>query len=491
LCPPPPPVFSLSKIVFTTLLAFSLVLSLALTACGGGGGGGGTGGDPTSIIYTGQDGTYSYKLTISKPRAVYNPAEGDDYELTVYEGTTGSGTVKVTSKGTINKINTTTFELTGTNITAKITITVDNQNHITSFEGTITMGDTTYTLPTVVSPITGGNNGGNTGGNNGNNTSGTWTAVADSTFGSTGLYSYIRAIAYGGDKFVAGGGGGNMAYSSDGVTWTAVPDSTFGTDEIHAIAFSGGKFVAGGSDGKMAYSPDGVNWTAIPNGTGAGTSTFDSQYIEAIAYGGAAGQEKFVAVGTWGKMAYSFDGINWTAISTTVFDYQSVGGTAINKGYINAIAYGNGKFVAGDSGGTAYSTDGISWTKSTIDTYGVNGIAYGSGKFVAVGDIAKTGYGGTMAYSSDGITWTPVPITTFEVPQYNEEVPINAIAYGNGKFVAVGDGRAAYSADGVNWTAITNTPLNGNQIHAIAYGSAGNRFVAGGWFGKMAYSTGF
>jgi len=41
-----------------------------------------------------------------------------------------------------------------------------------------------------------------------------------------------------------------------------------------------------------------------------------------------------------------------------------------------------------------------------------------------------------MAYSSDGVTWTSGP---------NISVSYNAVAYGNGRFVAVGsEGKMAY-----------------------------------------------
>jgi hypothetical protein len=80
-----------------------------------------------------------------------------------------------------------------------------------------------------------------------------WTVVEDNTFGD----STISALAYGGEKFVAGGGGGNdiskMAYSTDGVTWTKVETSPF-DGGISGIAYGGDKFVAGGNGGKIAYS---------------------------------------------------------------------------------------------------------------------------------------------------------------------------------------------------------------------------------------------
>jgi len=103
--------------------------------------------------------------------------------------------------------------------------------------------------------------GGGDGGGGGSSTM-TWTAVADSTFGT----GSIKAIAYGNNMFVAVGSDdigsdGKMATSTNGITWTAVTDSTFtynstlGTEEnIFAIAYGNGTFVAGGTSGKMAYS---------------------------------------------------------------------------------------------------------------------------------------------------------------------------------------------------------------------------------------------
>ena len=82
----------------------------------------------------------------------------------------------------------------------------------------------------------------------------TWTGLSNSTFGT----SIIFAIAYGNNRFVAGGQYGRMAYSADGASWTAVADSTFDmTDIIRVIAYGGnGRFVSVGQSGKMAY----CNW---------------------------------------------------------------------------------------------------------------------------------------------------------------------------------------------------------------------------------------
>jgi hypothetical protein len=328
-----------------------------------------------------------------------------------------------------------------------------------------------------------------------------WTAVADTTFGND--YS-INAIAYGSaagqEKFVAVGGyytggiTGKAAYSADGVTWTAVTNTgltdAFGSGSIVDIAYGSGKFVAvgydsndgGGMDGSAAYSADGVTWTEITD-TGL-TDAFGSDIIICgIAYGGAAGQEKFVAVGgsrtgQWGAAAaaYSADGVNWTAVTDT--GLTNAFGSDSN---IVDIAYGGGKFVAVSWGTAAYSADGVTWTAvadtSFTNYININGIVYGGGKFVAVGSgYNGSTYYGKAAYSADGVNWTAVTDTGL-TNAFGSDSNIDDIAYGGGKFVAVGaNGKAAYSTDGINWTAVTNTTFGTEYINAIAYG--GGKFIA-------------
>jgi hypothetical protein len=84
-------------------------------------------------------------------------------------------------------------------------------------------------------------------------------------------------------------------------------------------------------------------------------------------------------------------------------------------------------YSGGDGGGGTGGSP-TAWTAITDSTFGpssVTAIAYGSGKFVAVGS------GGEMAYSPDGVTWTAVTDSTFGPSS------VIAIAYGSGKFVAV------------------------------------------------------
>jgi hypothetical protein len=77
-----------------------------------------------------------------------------------------------------------------------------------------------------------------------------------------------------GDDSGGGGGGGTVP---GGVSWTAVSDSTFGNaaTRILGIAWGGAsgsqKFVAVGDYGTMATSPDGTTWTAVTDSQIAST----------------------------------------------------------------------------------------------------------------------------------------------------------------------------------------------------------------------------
>ena len=354
------------------------------------------------------------------------------------------------------------------------------------------------------------------------------TDLGDSGFGE----NHILGIAYGGGSFVAVGQRGRMAYSTNGITWTGIAcsdegganpttpgDSGFGQNHIRGVAYGGGRFVAVGQNGRMAYSANGTSWEGIAGGAGAaaepttpGDSGFGQNRIRGVAYGGGI----FVAVGQNGRMAHSTNGTTWEGIAGgtgATATPSDPGASQFGTNEIRGVAYGGGRFVAvGASGRMAYSSNGISWTgiaggsgataepttpgASQFGTNTITAIAYGGGRFVAVGAS------GRMAYSSDGISWTGIAGGTGTGPSPTTPGAsgfgtnsIQNIAYGGNRFVAVGNsGRMAYSTDGVTWTAIAGGEGTGtsefgtDMIMGIAYG--GNKFVAVGGSGRMAYSPG-
>jgi len=99
----------------------------------------------------------------------------------------------------------------------------------------------------------------------------------------------------------------------------------------------------------------------------------------------------------------------------------------------------------------------------------------GGGRFIACGEK------GRMAYSDDGITWIAVGNSTF-----GSTINIVKVAWGNGRFIAVGEGGMAYSNDGITWIAVENHPFGDEYILAVAWGN--NKFVVVGESGIMAIS---
>ena len=89
----------------------------------------------------------------------------------------------------------------------------------------------------------------------------------------------------------------------------------------------------------------------------------------------------------------------------------------------------------------------LTWTALTgtasIFANSSMGIAWGNGNFVALGD------GGKMAWSIDGVSWQAIPAGTGEgQSKFLSNETIMNIAYGNRKFVAVGgNGKMAWAVD--------------------------------------------
>lgn len=227
------------------------------------------------------------------------------------------------------------------------------------------------------------------------------------------------------------------------------------------------------------------------------------------------GHPRFVATGISGQMAYSDDGITWEQITTA------------SSGVWNGIAYGNNKFVAvGGSGSTATSAtsiDGVTWNlnNNTYPNISWDNVTFVNGRFVAAGTFTGSGIGGggytnvlstnggaswaaysshttdcayngvdrwaatlgteVIAHSTDFTGWANVTVGT---------EPWNSVAYGNSRFVAVGNaGNIAYSDNGTTWSQFS---VGANDWNRVYYN--GTLFVAAGakdssGDGKIAYST--
>ena len=256
-----------------------------------------------------------------------------------------------------------------------------------------------------------------------------------------------------------------IAYSdNNGVTWTGVNVTSIFT-YVYTVSWNGAIWVAlGFGTNSIAYSYDGITWT------GLGTSIFRAGIC--LAWNGimwVAGGN--VAGGGSNSLAYSYDGITWTGLGKSLF-----------SGELASIAWNGKRWVAVGNGtnSIAYSTNGINWIGlgSTITTGST--IVWSGTIFIAVGSA------NVLLYSYDGITWTTRTMTALFV--------ISGMAWNGMMWVAVGNNysgtqdRIAYSYDGITWTGVTGTSIFSTQGQDITW--TGTRWVAVGYgTNTTAYST--
>ena len=173
----------------------------------------------------------------------------------------------------------------------------------------------------------------------------------------------------------------------------------------------------------------------------------------------------------------SSDGTNWMVRYIPI------------DGYLDQITYGNGRYVAvgsGPNGGlTASSSDLVTWTTSTPGTpYPLNAVAFGEGMFIAVGaigSVSSNNYTGYVISSTNGLDWTLRSAPT------NSNTPITDVVYGAGKFVAAlgtSAGRVLVSEEGTNWTFVVVT--NGRSFTKLSF--TGGKFFASGYHYVSAFS---
>lgn len=195
-----------------------------------------------------------------------------------------------------------------------------------------------------------------------------------------------------------------------------------------SVAFGNGTFVAVSNNGthRAMTSPNGQTWT---------NRTIQAEAWTKVRYVGGL----FIAISSSStKMSTSTDGITWTARTVTK--------TA------TGVAYGNGIYVTVGSSASPEgqtSTDGITWTTLDLPLASAawSDIAFGEGTFSLV--------------TSDGIIRQSVDMTeflSFTAPTSNSW---NALTYGNGYFIGVGDSNSG-ATNGV--MKGESTLVNGSQL---------------------------
>ncbi|MFO1501780.1 MAG: hypothetical protein U1G07_25955 [Verrucomicrobiota bacterium] len=230
------------------------------------------------------------------------------------------------------------------------------------------------------------------------------------------------------------------------------------------------------------------------------TPPWNTNYLNGVAFG----SDRFIAVGDQGVILHSSDGANWEAVPP------------ITTKDLHAVTYANGLFAIGGADRLILtSTNGVAWQKSLSGTLGslfcgthgngqfvfagtkflvssftgdtwnsrlqpfpevIDGIAYGNGRFVAVGWDSDT-YLGALYTSADAVEWTPGQSPTAD--------SFNSAVFASGVFVLAGDrGTIMTSSNGETWTP--RPSKTENTLWAVDHGN--NTFVAVGWDGTILTS---
>lgn len=213
--------------------------------------------------------------------------------------------------------------------------------------------------------------------------------------------------------------------------------------------------------------------------------------LYALTYGG----DQYVAVGEEGTIVTSMGGEQWKPQRSNTDD-RLIG---ITYGLTDPVQ-GRGLYVAvGADSDIVTSPDGVHWTvqQAVYENVRYNDIAFGAGKFVAVGGDRDVGRNMNILISEDGNNWTAQPTGSMSGgEQYHE---LYSVTYADGTFVAVGVeynmtvtfGIVLTSPDGVHWQekwrGTNSYTYPMNVPMSVAYGN--NTFVATGTDGILLTSS--
>jgi hypothetical protein len=304
------------------------------------------------------------------------------------------------------------------------------------------------------------------------------TNGADWTLRQSPMPRWLGGIGYGNGQYIAVGQYGAILTSADGANWSQQQSGTQYT--LTGIAYGDGQFVAVGSDCPGCSRGSSAIVTSTDGAHWVPSSSGMPYVLASVAYGNG----QFVAVGGWVSQQYPYlNGAILTSTNGLVWVARQSGA----EQYFTSVTSGDRQYAAvGNSALMAASDDGVNWaTCEPNTTINLNGVAYGNGKFVAVGGRYFYDSWGdpvssesTILTSSDGVSWMRQQAGTSNV--------LAAVTYEDGEFVAVGGDAIISSADGVNW--VRRQSGTGNWFSALTGGNG--RFVALGNGGTAIFESG-
>ncbi len=217
---------------------------------------------------------------------------------------------------------------------------------------------------------------------------------------------------------------------------------------LRAVAAGDGVVVAVGVGGSIIASTDRIHWSVVHN-------TTDYDLFDVI-----SANHQFVAIGwrgdgystEFGVILTSADGFHW--VERHRIDHSGVGG----------VAWDGERFVAAADTIMLLSSDGDAWVEQALpeEISSLWDLVWDGTRFVAVGESSEETLSAFI--SEDALSWQSQPFDCecyqWGIPDiwaglYCEYYPA-AIAWGNGRYVAVGGGweghaTALVSVDGLSW----------------------------------------
>lgn len=256
----------------------------------------------------------------------------------------------------------------------------------------------------------------------------------------------LSDVAYGNGAWVVVGGYLDsppaILVSTNGTSWEDRSSSV--TVAPYKIIFTNGVFIGGGKAGKILTSTNGRDWSEHLTG-------FESGIISITYF-----QNQYVVLAQRTGIAVSPDGTNWTITRNDIGDFRANSIRANNEHVLFTSDYGEiGQSTNGTNWQVSYGPalrnivfyDG-SWLGQSVswDSYSqifrsadltqwdfvTDSVRLLSSITLYNNVILGTSYDGKILSSHDGTNWTvhPTPVIS----------QLLGIAYGNEKFVAVGNG---------------------------------------------------
>ena len=338
----------------------------------------------------------------------------------------------------------------------------------------------------------------------------TWTASRERFSDQT-----LKSIAWGNQGFLAVGLRGNYRYSKDGVKWGY--GSMALNEDLNSVAFGDSNYLAGGSLGGVStyngswtrhWGPTLCDIYAVGYSAGRylirdcdGLNSFIRPGYTQRLYRGSNRTlravthipEGFLAVGQQ-SLLLSKDGWNWEqqdhfddnddfdlhGIAVSPVLARAVGGHAVGLQSRTRAWTSDGKNWSLDVEYTGPALKAVAWGGKWVEltqeshlgnpggeSMTIGGLVYADGRYVTVGHVEGEPMPGTAAVSTDGTTW--------EMIQGISRFKLNAVAYGAGTYLAVGDsGTVCTSTDGKSWTL--QPSAIGLNLVALAFGEG--KFLA-------------